>query len=33
MHYAASPLADRHQPRYRAGADETRTGANKEFST
>ena len=30
MHYAASPLATRHQPRYRAGADEPRTGANKE---
>ena len=27
MHYAASPLADRHQLRYRAGADEPRTGA------
>ena len=26
MHYAASPLADRHQLRYRAGADEPRTG-------
>ena len=30
MHYAASPLADRYQPRYRTGADEPRTGANKE---
>lgn len=26
MHYAASPLADRNQLRYRAGADEPRTG-------
>lgn len=32
MHYAASPLADRYQPRYRAGADEPRTGATTDRS-